>query len=196
MGLSVSCQDVSVRIQSSRPFPPSLSEIVFDSYRIRPIPTSDGEEAILQFKDEWVEGQMASHPVQEGKLVLSWLGLVLRSRLSAGASEINNVPFPSGESAYRQFLQPIDPPQDLQVLFDKLCALADCGFSVSFSSNGSQSFVRFDGDNLRTTLKIVHVLTRDRINRGQLSNCRENSLTTLVKEPPLNRLFAQSCVPF
>jgi hypothetical protein len=76
MGLPVSCQDVSVRIQSSRPFPPSLSEIVFDSYRIRPIPTSDGEEAILQFKDEWVEGQMASHPVQEGKFVLSWLGLV------------------------------------------------------------------------------------------------------------------------
>jgi hypothetical protein len=125
MGLPVSRQDVSIRIQSSRPFPPSLSEIVFDSYRIRPIPTSDGEEAILQFKDEWVEGQMASHPVQEGKFILSWLALMLRSRLNAVASEINNVPFPSDENVYGQFLKPIDPPQDLQVLFDKLCALDD-----------------------------------------------------------------------
>jgi hypothetical protein len=118
-----SCQDVSIRIQSSRPFPATVSEIGFDSYRIRPIPTSDGEEAILEFKDEWVNGQMASHPVQEGKFVLSWLAVMLRSRLYAGASEINNVPFPNGQSAYKQFLAPIDPPQDLQVLFDKLCAL-------------------------------------------------------------------------
>ena len=44
---------VSMRIQLSRRFPSTLSEIKFDSYWIRPIPTSGGEEAILEFKDEW-----------------------------------------------------------------------------------------------------------------------------------------------
>jgi hypothetical protein len=114
-----------MRIQSSRPFPPSLSGVAFDSYRIRPIPTLGEEEAVLEFKDEWVEGQRASNPIQEGKLILSWLAVVLRSRLNAQAAEISNVPAPIQEASYKQFLQPIDPPNDLQVLFDKLCTLDD-----------------------------------------------------------------------
>jgi hypothetical protein len=56
----------------SRPFLPAHTEIKFDSYQLRPIPTASGEEAILEFDDEWVNGQQASHPVQEGKLILSW----------------------------------------------------------------------------------------------------------------------------
>lgn len=117
--------DVSMRIQSSRRFPSTLSEIKFDSYRIRPIPTSGVEEAILDFKDEWAEDQLASNPVQEAKLVLSWLAVVLRSRLNAGPAEVSNVPFNTGDSPYRQFLEAVDPPSDLQALFDKLCSLDD-----------------------------------------------------------------------
>jgi hypothetical protein len=114
-----------MRVQSSRCFSAALSEIRFDSYRIRPIPTFGGEEVILEFKDEWAEGQLASNPVQEAKLVLSWLAVVLRSRLNAGPAEVNNVPVSAGESSYRQFLGSIDPPSDLQALFDKLCSLDD-----------------------------------------------------------------------
>lgn len=117
--------DVSMRIQSSRRFPSTLSEIKFDSYRIRPIPTSGVEEGILDFKDEWAEDQLASNPVQEAKLVLSWLAVVLRSRLNAGPAEVSNVPFNTADSPYRQFLEAVDPPSDLQALFDKLCSLDD-----------------------------------------------------------------------
>jgi len=69
MGSSVRSLDVSMRVQLSRRFSTALSEIRFDSYRIRPIPTFGGEEAILE--DEWAKGQLASNPVQEAKLVLS-----------------------------------------------------------------------------------------------------------------------------
>jgi hypothetical protein len=115
---------VAIRVESSRPFLPALSGIEFDSYRFRPIPTANGEEAILEFKDEWVSDQRASHPVQEGKLVLSWLAVALRDRLSVKASEIDNVPIPP-ERPHAQFLSPLDSPSDLQVLFNKLCSLDD-----------------------------------------------------------------------
>jgi len=91
---------------------------------VKPIPTSVGEQAILEFKDQWAEGQQASHPVQEGKLLLSWLAVVLRSRLSVEAAEIGNVSSPP-ERPYKQFLGPIEPPADIQELFDRLCGLDD-----------------------------------------------------------------------
>jgi hypothetical protein len=92
---------------------------------LRPIPTWGQEEAILEFKDEWTEEKVASNPLQEAKLILSWLSVVLRSCFSVGASELNSVPTPREKGVYRQFSEPIDPPQDLQGLFDKLCALED-----------------------------------------------------------------------
>ena len=63
--------------------------------------------------------------MQEAKLVLSWLAVMLRSRLNAGPAEVNNVPFNTRDSPYRQFLESINPPSDLQALFDKLCSLDD-----------------------------------------------------------------------
>lgn len=58
MGSSTPSMSVSIRLQTSRPFPEAFS-LGFDSYRVKPIPNSDGKEAVLEFKDEWTENQRA-----------------------------------------------------------------------------------------------------------------------------------------
>ena len=82
--------DVSIRFQSSRHFPESVS-VEFDPYRVTTVPNSDGREAVLEFKDEWIQGQIASNPIQEGTLILSWLSVLLKSRFAVKAEEINGI---------------------------------------------------------------------------------------------------------
>jgi hypothetical protein len=112
--------DVSIRFQSSRQFPESMS-LGFDSYRVAAVPNSDGKEAVLEFKDEWIQSQTASNPVQEGKLILSWLSGLLRSRLAVRAEEINGMSVES-RSAYPQFSATLEPTLELLNLFDTLCS--------------------------------------------------------------------------
>ena len=113
---------VTMRFKSSRSFPPNVSEVKFDSYRIEPIPTSGEEEGLIEFQDEWVEGQKASNPLGEGRLILSWLAVVLRARLEPVATEINGVPTPP-DKPYEQFLRPLSIRPDIENLFQKLCSL-------------------------------------------------------------------------
>ncbi len=111
--------DVSIRFQSSRNFPESVS-IEFDPYRVTTVPNSDGKEVVLEFKDEWIQGQTASNPIQEGKLILSWLSVLLKSRFAVKAEEINGISVDS-KSVYSQFITTVEPPRELGDLFETLC---------------------------------------------------------------------------
>jgi hypothetical protein len=83
---------------------------------------SNGRWAALEFKDDWIPGQAASNPIQEGKLILSWLSVLLRSRLTVKAEEINGISVKS-PTVYSQFTSTFEPPQELDILIEILCAL-------------------------------------------------------------------------
>ena len=54
-----------------------MENIRVGPYLLKPIPSTDGEEAILDFNDEWEGERKAANPIQEARFMLSWLAVAL-----------------------------------------------------------------------------------------------------------------------
>jgi len=65
---------ISVRFSSSRKFPDGVGEIRVGPYLLKPIPSADGEEAILDFNDEWeASGRLLIQFKKPDSCFLGWL---------------------------------------------------------------------------------------------------------------------------
>ena len=115
---------ISVRFSSSRRFPDGNNEIRVGPYLLRPIPSADGEEAILDFIDEWVGEQKAANPVQEARFILSWLAVALESRLIYKVAEINSSPSLPAVPLER-FQKSMTPIPDMEQLLDRFLGLPE-----------------------------------------------------------------------
>src|SRR3989304_2847565 len=96
MGMSTFL-NIEVLFTSSKSLKPSISQVNFGKYEITTIPTiresiSDTKEScLLKFKDVWSENQQYSYPQKEADYVLSFVSLLLESKIEYVASKSNNV---------------------------------------------------------------------------------------------------------
>lgn len=115
---------ISVRFSSSRIFPDGVENFQLGPYLLKPIPSADGEEAILDFNDELEGERKAANPIQEARFILSWLAVALESRLMFRAAEINSAAsFHAGP--LERFLKPLSPIADIQELYDRFLGLPE-----------------------------------------------------------------------
>jgi len=101
-----------------------MENIRVGPYLLKPIPSTDGEEAILDFNDEWEGERKAANPIQEARFMLSWLAVALESRLMYRAAEINSTASLHAGPLER-FLKPLNPVPDMQELHDRFLGLRE-----------------------------------------------------------------------
>lgn len=88
---------IEILFNSSKSLDPKYSEMKFDKYNIRTIPTmkeslfDSHESFILEFNDVWKENQTYSNPVEEGNFVLSLLSVLFEAKIELVANKLNNV---------------------------------------------------------------------------------------------------------
>ena len=119
---------VSIKCKIGELLKPGFDGIKLGKYSLLPLPSesTDGfkTELLLNFKDEWEEGQQFSNPEQEGEIILSWLSMVLRQKLKLSSSRLNNVQTQSSNKEIISFDSPIDFPENILELYNKFKSLS------------------------------------------------------------------------
>jgi hypothetical protein len=75
----------------------SIAQFSLGRYLVRRLPSEQTimedapEEANLEFTDVWSSGQSSSYPVEEARLLLSWLGTLLGLQVEVKSAMVNNV---------------------------------------------------------------------------------------------------------
>lgn len=118
---------VSIKCRLGESLKQGFGGINIGKYSIYPLPSEPMNgfktELLLNFKDEWKEGQTGSNPEKEGEIILSWLSMILRQKLKVISSRLNNVQTPNSNTEIIAFQSPIDFPENIDNLYNKLKAL-------------------------------------------------------------------------
>ena len=125
--------NVLVRLKTSRQVPPSISEIEFNGYRIRPIPsrtTSEKtQEALLDFVQPKMEilapelsGLQSSSAINEALGLLAGLSVISRGKIEFDSATVNgsNV---EEKVIYSQIFGDICNPSEIQKFYDLWASL-------------------------------------------------------------------------
>jgi hypothetical protein len=104
-----------------------INGISFGKYSFLPLPKNQsGEfktELLLNFTDEWEEGQIGSNPEKEGEIILSFLSLVLKQKIKLNSVRLNDIQIDSLNDKLIIFDSPINQPETLANLHQKFRSL-------------------------------------------------------------------------
>ncbi|MEK6847402.1 MAG: hypothetical protein AABY16_04520 [Nanoarchaeota archaeon] len=119
---------ISIRCKVGGVLEPGFSGIGFGKYFLSPLPSENRDgfntEFLLNFMDEWKEGQIGSNPEKEGEIILSWLSLVLRQKIKSVSSRLNNVQIPNRNKELIIFESPIKFPEEIISLYPRFRSLS------------------------------------------------------------------------
>ena len=86
---------VSIKFSVGGALKPGFNGITFGKYSLYPLPTKSKEnyksELLLNFIDEWKDGQIGSNPEKEGEIILSWLSMILKQKVILDSARLNDV---------------------------------------------------------------------------------------------------------
>ncbi len=118
---------ISIKCRLGELLKPGFEGINIGKYAFFPLPSKqvDGfkTELLLNFRDEWEEGQVHSDPKKEGEIVLAWLSMILRQKLKADSFTINNVQIPISNRNVIAFESPVNFLDNLLDLYQRFKSL-------------------------------------------------------------------------
>lgn len=117
--------EVKVLFQISRRIHPKFGMLSIGKYSVEPIPTTGASPPasnryLLRFEDEMHEGEFGSQPQAEATLFLSYLSLILGSRLHIESLMVNSVNISIGQAvAYQNYQAMIEELPNINSLLAK-----------------------------------------------------------------------------
>ena len=118
---------VAIKFRLGEQLKQGFAGLTFGKYNFSPLPSeftgNYKSEMLLNFEDDWVEGQHGSNPEKEGEIVLSWLSMILRQKLKVSSSRLNNVQIQMDNKEIIVFESPIDFPDNLSEIYIKFKSL-------------------------------------------------------------------------
>ena len=118
---------ISIRCKIGESLKNGFSGVNFGKYSIIQLPTDNNLEfktdLLLNFIDEWKEGQIGSNPEKEGEIILSWLSLILKQKVKVILGMLNNVQTHKSNKELVNFDPFINFPDDLVSLYNKFRSL-------------------------------------------------------------------------
>ncbi len=118
---------ISIKCKVGELLKPGFLGINIGKYTFSPLPSESTDnfktELLLNFKDEWGEGQQGSNPKKEGEIILAWLSVILRQKVKLSSLRLNNVDIPNKNEETISFDSQIDFPEKINELYNKLKSL-------------------------------------------------------------------------
>jgi len=118
---------VSIKCKIGESLKPGFDGINIGKYIFSPLPSepqnSFKTELLLTFKDNLEEGQQGSNPEKEGEIILAWLSVILRQKVKLSSLRLNNINISHTNKGNISFETPIDFPEKINELYDKLKSL-------------------------------------------------------------------------
>lgn len=120
--------EIKILFKTSKRIHPKFQKISLGKYIIEPLPIHESgnitatNRYLLRFEDEIRTGESGSQPQAEAQLFLSYLSLILGSRLEIDSMMINSVNIPNRDqyTAYKEYERTLENLPELDLLLNKL----------------------------------------------------------------------------
>src|SRR3989338_1620799 len=118
---------ISIKFRLGEQLKPGFEGINLGKYSISPLLFEMSDifktEMLLNFEDEWKEGQQVSYHQKEGEIILSWLSMILKQKLKVNSVRINDIQIPNTQKEMISFESQIYFPENFNALYVKFKSL-------------------------------------------------------------------------